>query len=304
MEQVYKIHGLPRVIVSDRDPTCTSIFWRELFKLSKVQLHFSSAYHPQTNGQTERVNRCVEAYLRCMTGEKPTTWSSWLPLSQWWYNTNFHTLLNTSPYEVVFGQAPPLHIPYISGDSAIEAVDRSLSAREEALKRIKENLAKAQNIMKQYADLNRSEREFDVGMWVFLKLHPFRQFTLLQKNSNKLSPKYCGPFQIIERIGKVAYRLKLPETTRVHDVFHVSLLKRRWQQDNSVEVFDGLSGCLLRDDPAAVYPERILERKCVKKGHSAVTMWLVQWKGKSVDDASWESAEEIETRFPEFNPNS
>lgn len=160
MEQIYKIHGMPRVIVSDRDPIFTSLFWKEFFKLSKVQLHYSSAYHPQTDGQTERVNRCVEAYLRCMTGEKPAAWSSWIHLAQWWYNTNFHTTLHTSPYEVMFGQAPPLHVPYIPGDSAIEAVDKTLAAREEALKGIKEQLAKAQNRMKQYADMNRSEREF------------------------------------------------------------------------------------------------------------------------------------------------
>lgn len=76
MDQVFRNHGLPRVIVSDRDPAFTSLFWKELFRLCKVQLHYSSAYHPQTDGQTERVNRCVERYLRCMIGEKPTEWTS------------------------------------------------------------------------------------------------------------------------------------------------------------------------------------------------------------------------------------
>lgn len=300
MKEVYRAHGMPKVIVSDRDPVFTSIFWKEICKLTKIQLHFTSAYHPQSDGQTERVNRCLETYLRCMTGEQPRNWVEWLPLAQWWYNTNHHTALNTSPYEVVFGQTPPLHVPYIPGDSNVAAVDRTLAAREEVLNGIKEQLEKAKNRMKQLADKGRSEREFTVGTMVYLKLHPFRQFTILQRNSNKLSPKYCGPFQIVERIGEVAYRLKLPAAARVHDVFHVSLLKRKWQQGDDPSVISGLPECLLEGESTGFIPDKVIERKFVRKGNRAMTMWLVQWKNRALEDASWEPAEDIRQRFPEF----
>ncbi|GJS03350.1 retrotransposable element Tf2 [Tanacetum coccineum] len=94
----------------------------------------STAYHPQTEGQTKMVNRCLEGYLRCMTGEKPKKWFEWLPLVKLWYNTNFHTSINTIPFEVVYGQTPPIHVPYMGGLSKINAVDRTLLAREEAIK--------------------------------------------------------------------------------------------------------------------------------------------------------------------------
>ncbi|GKV48666.1 hypothetical protein SLEP1_g55467 [Rubroshorea leprosula] len=135
MDNVFKLHGLPQEIVSDRDPIFLSNFWRELFKLQGVELQCSSAYHPQTDGQTEVVNRCLENYLRCMTGDRPTEWSKWLPLAEWWYNTNFHTATQISPFEVLYGFPPPLHIVYVPGDSDVAAVDQSLQAREAMLKK-------------------------------------------------------------------------------------------------------------------------------------------------------------------------
>lgn len=102
----------------------------------KVNLHMSSAYHPQTDGQTEMVNRCLECYLGCMTGDKPKEWFSWLSLAEYWYNTNYHTAINTTPYEVVYGQKAPLYLPYITGTCPNEEVDRTLRAREETVQLI------------------------------------------------------------------------------------------------------------------------------------------------------------------------
>ena len=120
-EHIFKLHGLPKTIVSDRDRIFLSKFWQELFSLLKVSLHLSSAYHPQSDGQTEVINRCLEGYLRCMTGEKPAEWMLWLPLAEWWYNTNWHSSIGVTPFEVIYGQPPPLHIPYLPGDSRVEA---------------------------------------------------------------------------------------------------------------------------------------------------------------------------------------
>ena len=124
LDNVYKLHGLPATIVSNRDKVFLSLFWKELFKKLKVSLHYSTSYHPQSDGQTEVVNRCLEVHLRCMTGDKPKDWVAWLPLAEYWYNTNYHTSTKTTPFEVLYGQPPTHHVPYMSGNNANEVVDR------------------------------------------------------------------------------------------------------------------------------------------------------------------------------------
>ena len=104
MNEVFRLHAMPKSIVSDRDAVFISKFWKELFKLQKVSLLTSTTYHPQTDGQTEVVNRCLECYLRCMTCEKPTEWPQWLALAEWWYSTTHHSSINMSLYEAVYGQ--------------------------------------------------------------------------------------------------------------------------------------------------------------------------------------------------------
>lgn len=305
MIHIFRLHGLPKAIVSDRDPAFTSLFWKELFRECKVSLNFTSAYHPQSDGQTERVNRCVEAYLRCMTGTKPKEWTEWLPLAEYWYNTNFHSSTQSTPYEIVYGQPPPTYIPYIPGDSRNAAVDRALTARESMLRSIKEHLNKAQNRMKQMADSRRSERSFEVGDWVYLKLQPFKQFTLTQQLTHKLSPKYCGPFEILKKVGSVAYELALPETAKVHKVFHVCLLKKCWPGSvDQSRVMTGFPADLVQEGVASFYPIKVLDRKLSKFRNQARVMWLVQWFEQEPEGATWENAEDIRKRFPEFDPDS
>ncbi|GJU07031.1 putative mitochondrial protein [Tanacetum coccineum] len=175
---MYKLHGMPESVVSDRDKIFINAFWKELFRALKVKLHMSTSYHPQTDGQTEVVNRCLEGYLRCMTGEQPKKWFEWLTLAELWYNTNFHTSINTIPFEVVYGQTPPIHVPYLAGLSKIDAVDRTILAREEAIK--------------------------------MLKFHLQRQVTIRMGKQNKFSQKFYGPFEVSAKIGQAAYKLKLP----------------------------------------------------------------------------------------------
>jgi hypothetical protein len=104
---VYKFHGLSNSIVTDGDPIFTCRFWKELMGLLGITLNMSSSYHPQTDGQTERVNKYLKNYLRSMLLDKPKSWTSWLPLAQWWYNSNFHSSLKTTPFQALYGYPPP-----------------------------------------------------------------------------------------------------------------------------------------------------------------------------------------------------
>lgn len=108
MNNIYKLHGLPSVIISDRDKIFTSAFWKELFAITDITLNMSSSYHPQTDGQTERLNQCLETYLRCFIQAYPSKWSQWLSLAEYWYNTTHHSAHGKTPFEVLYGQ-PPRH---------------------------------------------------------------------------------------------------------------------------------------------------------------------------------------------------
>jgi hypothetical protein len=168
MDQVFKLHGMPHSIVYDRDSTFTSNFWQELFKLQGTQLHLSTTYHPQTDGQTEVVNKCLETYLRCFVFEKKNQWAQWLPLAEWWYNTSYHTTTRMTPFEVVYRQKPPSVLSYLLGTSKVQAIDQTLTVREDILRTLKEYLVIAQNHMKKQANQGRYERQFVEGDQVFL----------------------------------------------------------------------------------------------------------------------------------------
>lgn len=128
LHNIYKSQAIPDSIVSDRDRIFLSNFWQELFRHLGAKLKLSTAYHPQTDGQTEILNKCLESYLRCMTGEKPSAWALWLSLVEWWYNTTYHSAIQTTPYEALYGQDPPLHLPYLVGASPVATVDRNFTA--------------------------------------------------------------------------------------------------------------------------------------------------------------------------------
>ena len=145
MENVYKLHGMLATIVSDRDNIFLSQFWKELFKQQGVNLQYSTAYHPQSDGQTEVVNKCIEGYLRCITGTIPTR--RWLSSCEWWYNTNYHISTRKTPYEILYGVVPPIHIPYTPKDSLVDVVDHYLTQREGMFKLIRSNLLQSQNRM-------------------------------------------------------------------------------------------------------------------------------------------------------------
>ena len=142
LDTVIKLHGPLKCIISDRDAIFISTFWSKLFKAMGTKLNISTAYHPQTDGQTERVNQCLEMYLRCITGQKPSMWSHWLPMAELWYNTCHHTTIRMSPFKALYNQDPPL-IQYQSAVVTNPGVKQFVKDRTQVQQLLKENLLKA-----------------------------------------------------------------------------------------------------------------------------------------------------------------
>lgn len=211
LEQIVRLHGIPKSIVSDRDKIFISSFWKTLFQLQGTTLCMSSSYHPQTDGQTEVVNRTLEQYLRCFTHEQPKKWFEWVAWAEYSYNTSVHSSTKISPFEAVYGQPPPTLLSYIPGTTKVQAVEDLLRSRGEILRELRRNLADARDRMKIHADQHRREVVFEIGDYVYLKLQPYRQKTVAFRSSMKLSPRFFGPYKVLARIGPVAYKLELPE---------------------------------------------------------------------------------------------
>ncbi|KAL5810815.1 hypothetical protein ACOSQ4_027383 [Xanthoceras sorbifolium] len=170
----------------------------------------SSSYHPQSDGQTKVVNRTLEQYLRCFTYDRPRKWVDWLIWDEFSYNTAIHSATKLSLFEVVYELPPPKIVPYTLGTSKVQAVKETLRTRDEILAELRHNLELAQNRMKIQADRHRRKVSFNVGDYVYLRLQPYRQQSVVFCRSFKLSPRFFSPYKIIARVGSVAYKLELP----------------------------------------------------------------------------------------------
>ncbi|MCO5577030.1 hypothetical protein L7F22_030852 [Adiantum nelumboides] len=225
MQNIFKYHGMPQSIVSDRDPRMTSWFWKALFENMGTKLKFSSSFHPQTDGQSEEANSTVLDLLKCYVSKHKAAWEQYLPLVEYAYNNTVHSSTGKAPFEIVEGgkKVPPiLH----TKDKIFEA-DRYVEGWQKAYKKVKYALEKTQAKQERTADSHRRELLFKENDWVLLRFEKAR----LRKRKGKerlfpkLSMRYYGPFQVSQKIGDVAYRLKLPEGWKIHNAFHVSLLR-------------------------------------------------------------------------------
>lgn len=254
----------------------------------------STSYHPETDGQTEVLNRILEQYLWSFVHDQPSKWYKFLSLAEWSYNTSIHSTTGLTPFEATYGK-PPTSIPqYLMGSSQVEAVDNFLSSRQDMLTTLKTRLLKAQNAMKSQADDKRHDVSYHIGDWVYVKLRPYRQTSVSLANYNKLSKRFYGPFQISEKIGVVSYHLDLPPTSKIHNVFHYSLLKPH--QGPLVHVIDPLPPNSYDKHPL-IKPLAILDSKWDNATSPPTLLVLVQWCGLAPEDTTWEKWDDLQLMF-------
>ena len=296
IQDIVKIHGFPRTIVSDRDKIFTSLFWKELFRLSGTKLCFSTAYHPQTDGQTEVTNRGMETYLRCFAGDKPKTWASYLAWAELSYNSSHHSTLNMTPFRALYGRDLPTLIKYENGSTSNAALEEQLKDRDATLKLLREHLHCAQQLMKQRADKSRREVELAVGELVYVKLWPYRQKSLARKVNEKLCARFYGPFEVEARVGQVAYKLKLPSDSKIHPTFHISQLKKAVGEP--LEVVP-IPLQLTSEAELVVEPEGVLSTRI--NAQSGQEELLIKWKGLPSHESTWEWKSAVKEKFGGFD---
>lgn len=195
--EIVRLHGMPETIVSDRDPVFTSEFWRELFRLAGVKLQMTTTFHPQGDGQSEATNKIISMYLRCLTGDRPRHWLEWLLWAEFCYNSLYQQSIRTSPFELVYGRAPPSIRSYAPGEACLPAVEKAMRERDEFLSAARDRLEQAQQYQKKAYDRHHRHRAFTAGQWVWLHLLHRPVACLNVRGRSKLGPKFFGPFQIL-----------------------------------------------------------------------------------------------------------
>jgi Chromo (CHRromatin Organisation MOdifier) domain len=285
MQEVFRLHGTPLKTISDRDSKFTSDFWLALSDRWGWRCAFSTAYHAQTDGQTERTNRVLEEMLRHFISPQMNDWDRYLPQLEFAYNSSRHNATGKTPFELYTGLNPITPSSTIFERSfKVPAAEIFADVRLLHLHRARMSLEKAKARAKAYYDKSHQTVEYQVNDQVLLKT---KHLQLKLPGSKKLAEKYVGPYTIAERIGKVAYRLRLPTNLKIHDVFHVSCLCRFRTTGGPTDKFG-------RDlnPPAPVqvdgqwehWVEEILKHR-LRLGK---IQFLVKWLGYGHEHNSWE----------------
>lgn len=215
---VVRLHGFPLEVITDRGPQFTSKFWKGVLAQWGVSVKLSSAYHPQTDGQSERLNQTLEQYLRCYVSDSGKNWSTLLPSAEFCYNNNLHSSLGMSPFEALYGYSPRM-VP-LSPSSPQGPTQQNQTVEHFA--KLKEKLEATQERYSRLANRHRrAPPDFQEGDWVWLNSRNIP----MPGVSSKFKPRFLGPFKIVKRFSQVSFRLLLPRSWRVHPTFHVSLFK-------------------------------------------------------------------------------
>ncbi|KAK2449583.1 hypothetical protein QL285_008768 [Trifolium repens] len=296
IEQVVRLHGVPLSIVSDRDPVFTSRFWNAFQKAMGTRLKMSTSHHPQTDGQSERTIQTLEDMLRACVLEDGGSWSNHLHLIEFAYNNSYHASIGMAPFEALYGRKCRTPLCWTEvGDRGILGPDL-IQETTLKIKSIREKMKVAQSRQKSYADRRRRMLEFEEGDHVFLRVTPKLGLRGIFK-TKKLCPRYIGPYQILRRVGPVAYQLALPPSmSGLHDVFHVSQLRKYIPdpfQPVELEQIDLQPDLTYQPDPV-----RIVDRDVKSLRNKKIPVVKVEWSESPDGEFTWELESDMKEHYP------
>ena len=283
---VFRLHGLPKKVFSDRGPQFAARFMRALYKRLGIETGLTTAYHPEGNGKVERKNQEVEQYLRLFTNKRQDDWATHLPAAEFALNSRVHSGAAKAPFEIIYGYLPDFTVP-VGKRSNLPSLDERL----QHLAKVREEAEAAMRMTKermkaQYERDKKTAHSFNVGDMVMLQAKDVK----IHQPSPKLGPRQLGPFKILERIGDLDFKLELPGWLKLHPVFHVNRLSP--YRDNGLAkppppdpvVVDGEE----EYEVEAVTDSRII--KLGGRGNRTKLQYYVKWKGYGAGDSSWEDA--------------
>ncbi|GJS22343.1 putative reverse transcriptase domain-containing protein [Tanacetum coccineum] len=287
---------LPISIISDRDSRFTSRFWQSMQEALGTRLDMSTAYHPQTDGQSERTIQTLEDMHRACVLDFGGSWDVHFSLVEFSYNNSYHSSVRCMPFGALYGRKcrspimwAKVREGHLIGPELVQETTKKISE-------IKDRLKVARDRQKSYADKRRKPLEFSAGDYVLLKVSPWKGVVRFGKKG-KLAPRIVGPFEIIEKVGPVAYRLDLPEELDgVHDTFHMSNLKKCLADPTLQVPLDEIQVDARLN--VVEEPVEILEREFKKLKRSRIAIFKIRWNSKRGPEFTWEREDQMKLKYP------
>ncbi|CAI7900986.1 unnamed protein product [Closterium sp. NIES-53] len=279
---VVQLHRIPSAIISDRDPKFTSKFWKEKWAQYGTKLQFSSAYHPQTDGQTERTNQTMDQLIRINCSD-PARWEDSLAMLEFAFNNAPSSTTNHSPFFLNYGMDPM--VPTTTTlENPVPRSQTFVTELQEVCKKAANAIRKANTTSRKYADLLRRELVLTAGQLVLLYTKNLRL-----PDPSKLRPQFCGPFKIIKMVTPVIAKLLLPDDWRIHDAFHVSLLRKFVPA--TTDIARQQAAPTARPVPeATLEPSKILAHRVRLDATGRHVDFLIRWTDHTSEDDMWVSS--------------
>ncbi|GKD81715.1 putative reverse transcriptase domain-containing protein [Tanacetum coccineum] len=296
VKEVVRRHGIHVSIICDRDPRFTSNFWKSLQEALGTRLDMSTAYHPETDGQSERTIQTLEDMLRACVIDFRKGWVNHFSLVEFSYNNIYHTSIKAAPFEALYGQKCRSPVCWAEVGQVQLTGPEMVRETTEKIIQIKKRIQAARDRKKSYADLKRKPIEFQVGDRVMLKVSPWKGVIHFGKQG-KLNPRYVGPIKVLDKVRAISYKLELPqELSRVHNTFYVSNLKKCYADEPFAVPLDGLHF----DDKLQFVeePVEIMDQEVKRIKQSRIIIIKVRWNSRRGPEFTWERKDQFQKKYP------